>query len=226
MSLFSRLTEGVPGLLQLGWFMTSSCSCSPRPAQLGVRCGLPVSRNLTGNPTSVKGWREREQGVDGERTKWERDGVEEEGEMRKARQIFCRKKGMRWSRWECKLASGRNSEPRKKDLAAQKWQSVRVNSHKACEAETSNPDTEKKRVACGSRQLIWMQRLSSALISAGVEKAKCLYYFISQLAARRLLSLCAYWPRVCGCSFIVWGALYKRSITGEWLDYGVINALY
>lgn len=30
------------------------------PAQLGVRCGLPVSRNLSGNPKSVKGWTERE----------------------------------------------------------------------------------------------------------------------------------------------------------------------
>lgn len=55
----SRLTEGVPELLQLGWFMTSSCSCSPWPTQLGVRCGLPVSRNLSGNPTSVEGWTER-----------------------------------------------------------------------------------------------------------------------------------------------------------------------
>lgn len=54
-------------------------------------------------------------------------------------------------------------------------------------------------------------------------KGKCLYYFISQLAARRLLSPCAYWPTVC---FIVWGVLYKRSIRGEWLDYGLINALY
>lgn len=77
----SRLTEGVPELLQLGWFMTSSCSFSPRPTQLDVRCGLPVSRNLSGNPKSVKGWTER--GIRGEKTKWEKDGV--------ARQIF--KKG-------------------------------------------------------------------------------------------------------------------------------------
>lgn len=56
----SRLTEGVPELLQLGWFMTSSCACSPWPTQLGVRCGLPVSRNLSGNPTSVEGWTEKD----------------------------------------------------------------------------------------------------------------------------------------------------------------------
>lgn len=75
------------------------------------------------------------------------------------------------------------------------------------------------------KKMIWIHPLGSALISAGAGKAKCLYYFISQLAARRLLSLCAYWPTVCGCSFIVWGVLYKRSIRGEWLDYGAINAL-
>lgn len=93
----------------------------------------------------------------------------------------------------------------------------------------------EESATCGTRPLIWMHRLSSALISAGAAKAKCLYYFISQLAARRLLSPCAYWP----ASLWLWlycqgeragggegEALHKRSIAGEWLDYGVINALY
>lgn len=51
----SRLTEGVPELLQLGWFMTSSCSWSPWPTQLGVRCGLPVSRNLSATWNQSRG---------------------------------------------------------------------------------------------------------------------------------------------------------------------------
>lgn len=71
--------------------------------------------------------------------------------------------------------------------------------------------TQKQSATCGARQLIWMQGLSSALISAGVEKAKCLYYFISQLAARRLLPLCAYWPAVGGYGFIV----ARRSIKDQ-----------
>lgn len=96
----SRLTEGVPELLQLGWFMTSSCSCSPWPTQLGVRCGLPVSRNLSGNPTSVEGRTER-----GGRGKEERRPSGRKMEW----QIVEKKKkeGKRGSRWEHKLASWR-----------------------------------------------------------------------------------------------------------------------
>ncbi len=147
-----------------------------------------------------------------------------------------------WGTGQRERRGGRGKEERRPSGRKMEWQNVekkRGNERKQMRAqvskkvekwpkgvkETSNPGSERN-ATCGSRRLIWMHQLSSALISAGVEKAKCLYYFISQLAARRLLSLCAYWPTVCGCSFIVWGALYERSITGEWLDYGVINALY
>ena len=51
--------------------MTSSCFCSPWPTQLGVRCGLPVSRNVSGNPTSVECRTEREEGGEEERERVE-----------------------------------------------------------------------------------------------------------------------------------------------------------
>ena len=87
----SRLTEGVPELLQLGWFMTSSCSCSPWPTQLGVRCGLPVSRNLSGNATSVEGWTERKTEGGG--------GGGKEGRRQSRRKMKWQREGMRGSRW-------------------------------------------------------------------------------------------------------------------------------
>lgn len=144
-------------------------------------------------------------------------GEEERGpSVRWSSKTDCRneKEGVTRSRWE--LTHQRNRAKENKKTARNYMKLLTWG---------GSLDREKS-ATCGSRRLIWIHQLSSALISAGVEKAKCLYYFISQLAARRLLSLCAYWPTVCGYSFIVWGALYKRSITGEWLDYGVINALY
>lgn len=168
--------------------MTSSCYCSPWPTQLGVRCGLPVSRNLSATQhqsrAGQRGGRGKEEGrQSGAKMEW---------------QILEKKRNT----IEHKLARKRNGakeERIKCTELAKTWKVWR----------RYPVLTQKKSATCGSGQLIWMHRLSSALISACVEKAKCLYYFISQLAARRLLSLCAYWPAVCGYSFIVGGRSIK-----------------
>lgn len=61
--------------------MTSSCLCSTRPTQLGVRCGLPVSRNISGNPTSVESC-----GLSGEGGGREGEGEGGESERRAKRE--------------------------------------------------------------------------------------------------------------------------------------------
>lgn len=91
-AFISRLTEGVPELLQLGWFMTSSCSWSPWPTQLGVRCGLPESRNLSAAWNQPRPGQAKGVGVK-RRAEGQRWSGRSEGEEEKIN-------GLRGSRWE------------------------------------------------------------------------------------------------------------------------------
>lgn len=161
--------------------MTSSCSCSSWPTQLGVRCGLPVSRNVSATQHQSRAGQRGGRGKEGRRTS-----------MTKMEQQISEKK-IEWE--EADERSRRQEEKREKNL-----QRIR--------RTISSAFTESKcNVWFKTIDLNAAAKLGIDFCWCGESKMFVLFH--KPIGARRLLSLCAYWRAVCGFSFIVAGRSIK-----------------